>query len=688
MGNNDFIAGDPWGLPIEDSEDAEAETARPENDAPQPNGHGEEGKPEEDVDLDVNVEDQAVFETPEDRDAGPTPDEESAGVETDTEPDGWLSTIEEPVSTEVRYDTPREEGEAVEEEDAADEDAYEFRAPSRTPLSQMIAAAQSVVSSVQGDQAEETDEVDGSESGDGEPLVVSEVDSHEEFPPEDGTPLEDPWVDHSTPEPALESAYAQPDPAAGNDDLPEEPPSWLIVDTEPDGDQSGTSLSEEAVESGNRHGADDDRSFTPGDIETSMQGLAAPEPAEVPFAEDRFAMGGEEQPETDHEFGAVDMDSSPGVYSELHDLSDQDEQAEALLQEAAEAFGRTDHTTIEPLDEDLQELTEDLAPSPTDIDSYADALATELGTDHTTIEPLDENLQELTTGDGEGFEDLDALDPLSDLELGAALAGLAETSPDDLASGSDGSLEVPEEEAIGAGWWGEDPEPAMPAIPVDEPFEDEAISGIAASVEPAAEEEAVGAGWWEVAPEPGGPAIPVDEPFEDEAISGIAASVEPAAEEPEPAAVSLDEEDGLTEDSYSTLEADAEATAAQTGPTVIDSPVEWGTRYREAHQGWVEDDEGRSTWRPIVTSGESVAGWDVDIYLGLVSGDVAIDPGSAESVATEVTSAREEAVRSMLDEALARGAHAVVGVAFSIQDVAGTVLVAASGVAVTLRTPA
>jgi uncharacterized protein YbjQ (UPF0145 family) len=127
---------------------------------------------------------------------------------------------------------------------------------------------------------------------------------------------------------------------------------------------------------------------------------------------------------------------------------------------------------------------------------------------------------------------------------------------------------------------------------------------------------------------------------------------------------------------------------AQEAAAVIDSPVEWGTRYREAHQGWVEDDEGRSTWRPIVTSGESVAGWDIDIYLGLVSGDISIDPVSTDAVASEVAAAREGAVRRMLDEGLARGAHAIVGVTFSIQDVGGIVLVGASGVAVTLRTPA
>jgi len=67
---------------------------------------------------------------------------------------------------------------------------------------------------------------------------------------------------------------------------------------------------------------------------------------------------------------------------------------------------------------------------------------------------------------------------------------------------------------------------------------------------------------------------------------------------------------------------------------------------------------------------------------------VSIDPASSGEVASEVAGAREGAVRRMLDEGLARGAHAIVGVTFSIQEISGAVLVGASGVAVTLRTPA
>ncbi|MDR9450844.1 MAG: heavy metal-binding domain-containing protein, partial [Acidimicrobiia bacterium] len=222
---------------------------------------------------------------------------------------------------------------------------------------------------------------------------------------------------------------------------------------------------------------------------------------------------------------------------------------------------------------------------------------------------------------------------LSDVELGEALAGLADSTPDHLPEEIDDSTG----EGTATGWG----ELAWPVGAADE-------DGLEARDE--SEPEPVG--WADEEP-------------------GLAASVVPAEEEEGPEAEMLDEAEDVIDES-----------------PIVDSPVAWGTRYRDAHQGWIEDDEGRSTWRPIVTSGQSVAGWDIDIYLGMVSGDVALNQPALENLAAEVAGAREAAGRRMLDEALARGAHAVVGVTFSIQEVAGAVLVAASGVAVTLRTPA
>ncbi|MGZ8785474.1 MAG: heavy metal-binding domain-containing protein, partial [Acidimicrobiia bacterium] len=285
-----------------------------------------------------------------------------------------------------------------------------------------------------------------------------------------------------------------------------------------------------------------------------------------------------------------------------------------------------------------------------------------------------------------------------------AAAGWWETRTTDHQAESDEPTE-PEEPAP-ADWWEPEPDESIEEITEDiqeadqagvvdsgaAPFlsEDELEAALAGITDAAAEddlgepvehteaEEPVAAGWWE------------SETTDDQAAP-LGESVEAIASVDEQetmdvvAPVAWDEPADHQDESTKLDDTSAEP---QEGAAVIDSPVEWGTRYREAHQGWVEDDEGRSTWRPIVTSGESVAGWDIDIYLGLVSGDISIDPVSTDAVASEVAVAREGAVRRMLDEGLARGAHAIVGVTFSIQDVGGIVLVGASGVAVTLRTPA
>ena len=633
MGDNDFTAGDPWGLPIEESEELEIEATRPGEEPPPAESDLEELEeertaPQAATEEETDSEGYGASETEATLDEG-------AGVgehEVDSEGgDDWSSSEEGQPPADI-HETEDERGHEVGEEsaeEAEEEEEFTFKAPSRTPLSQMIAAAQSVVSSVQGDQPEETDDADGLH--DMEQTTTDEIADYEEAPA----------VEPLAEQPEA-SGYTPHDTAAGDDDLPKEPPSWLIVDAVGSGEPAEPYTAEEPEDG---FGAGDDQAFTPEGSAASLAGLASTEPAEAPFAEDRLEMPGEEEPESDQGFGVVDMDSSPGVYSELHNLADQDELAEALLQEAAGAFGQPGEP-VASSEEDAVSIDEASARNRDEIDSYAEALATELGTDDTTIEPLQKDIQELPEELGappeQRFVDSETSEYLSDAELGDALAGLAEGSTGDRADETDlPVVQEPEEEAAPIGWWSEPSGPVAASIP-------------------------------EVETPSGGSS--------DEIVAD-----EPVADEPDVAADAPAGEDDQTDASDDALETGG---LGQEGAAVIDSPVEWGTRYRDAHQGWVEDDEGRSTWRPIVTSGESVAGWEIDIYLGLVSGDVAADPGSSDTVADDVATAREGALRRMLDEALARGAHAVVGVTFSIQEVTGALLVAASGVAVTLRTPA
>ena len=109
----------------------------------------------------------------------------------------------------------------------------------------------------------------------------------------------------------------------------------------------------------------------------------------------------------------------------------------------------------------------------------------------------------------------------------------------------------------------------------------------------------------------------------------------------------------------------------------------WGALWRQSAQGWVEDPAGRAVWRPIVTTSATLSEWEVDTYLGLVTGELAI---SSDNLEGGLRSARQDAVERMVDDALARGAHAVIGVSVDLVEVGGSVVVSAAGTAVTLKT--
>ena len=111
-------------------------------------------------------------------------------------------------------------------------------------------------------------------------------------------------------------------------------------------------------------------------------------------------------------------------------------------------------------------------------------------------------------------------------------------------------------------------------------------------------------------------------------------------------------------------------------------PIEWGSRWQESAQGWVEDGRGRSTWRPIVTTSPLLSEWQIDTYLGVVSADVVLGSGSIES---EMATGRTSAMRNLVDEAMARGAHAIVGVSTTMAPVGSATVLTATGTAVTLK---
>ena len=116
-------------------------------------------------------------------------------------------------------------------------------------------------------------------------------------------------------------------------------------------------------------------------------------------------------------------------------------------------------------------------------------------------------------------------------------------------------------------------------------------------------------------------------------------------------------------------------------------------------QGWVRDETGTKIWRPIVTTTTAVPNWEIDTNLGMVTGEsaCAIDeerlglllesaPGGA-SLRRELAEDRQAAEAAMVGDAVARGAHAVIGVKLDYTPVGDCLIVTATGTAVTLRTP-
>ncbi|MFZ0492278.1 MAG: heavy metal-binding domain-containing protein [Acidimicrobiia bacterium] len=194
-----------------------------------------------------------------------------------------------------------------------------------------------------------------------------------------------------------------------------------------------------------------------------------------------------------------------------------------------------------------------------------------------------------------------------------------------------------------------EPEPTEPTEDTIEPDLDEAVASALSAIE-TPEADLLG-----LEPEPTEPTEDTIEPDLDEAVASALSAIEPG------------------EQDISGMEGE---------PGLIESPtVAWGSNWGNAAQGWIRQDGGRSTWRPIVTTTSDVGTWEVDTFLGIVAGDATI------AEAGNLSGARKAALQSLVDEALSRGAHAVVGVRTAVHEVGRSVVFSAVGTAVTLRNP-
>lgn len=142
---------------------------------------------------------------------------------------------------------------------------------------------------------------------------------------------------------------------------------------------------------------------------------------------------------------------------------------------------------------------------------------------------------------------------------------------------------------------------------------------------------------------------------------------------------------------------EAEVTAPPATPEEEHPAPEWGDLWRESVQGWVREEDGTKVWRPIVTTTTAVPNWDIDTNLGMVTGESACaldasrlrlllgSPAGAASLRKELADDRRAAQEAMVREAVARGAHAVIGVNLDYTPLGDCLIVTATGTAVTLR---
>ena len=135
------------------------------------------------------------------------------------------------------------------------------------------------------------------------------------------------------------------------------------------------------------------------------------------------------------------------------------------------------------------------------------------------------------------------------------------------------------------------------------------------------------------------------------------------------------------EDLPPTADERAAEVARVDGPAA-EGGAQWGERWEGSVQGWIETDGGETVWRPIISTADTLSSWDIETYLGVVTGDAPIDAGDGVE---GLAAARDVALNIAVADAIARGGHAVTGVHFTVHHLGASAVVTASGTAVTLR---
>jgi uncharacterized protein YbjQ (UPF0145 family) len=135
----------------------------------------------------------------------------------------------------------------------------------------------------------------------------------------------------------------------------------------------------------------------------------------------------------------------------------------------------------------------------------------------------------------------------------------------------------------------------------------------------------------------------------------------------------------------------ASATKPQEGGALhsVDAEPSDGSMWEQSTQGWIRTVDGRAQWRTIVTTADAIARYSIGTHLGIATGEagVAVHGDDTRHLGGTLQRARKIALDGMIHEAVARGAHAVVGVSIAYTSFGETLLVTATGTAVTLTLP-
>lgn len=119
--------------------------------------------------------------------------------------------------------------------------------------------------------------------------------------------------------------------------------------------------------------------------------------------------------------------------------------------------------------------------------------------------------------------------------------------------------------------------------------------------------------------------------------------------------------------------------------SVVAEPLD-GSLWTESAQGWVRTADGRAEWRTILTTADTVPHHPTATHLGVVVGEAAVAAHGNDTrhLGGTLARARQTAIDGMTRHAVVRGAHAVVAVAIAYTAFAGTLLITATGTAITL----